>query len=72
MDILLLAVVPFAGSAVLLITAFMTLPANARMAMASRIVAGRDSRELRALEAGMLSLRDSAIAVPNRNLHNAA
>jgi hypothetical protein len=38
MDILLLAMVPFAGIALLLITAFMTLPAGARMAMVTRIV----------------------------------
>lgn len=71
MDILLLAMVPVAGIAVLLVTAFMTLPVNARMAMVSRIAAG-DSRELRELEIGMLSLRDRAIAVPNRHLQNAA
>ncbi len=50
MDMLLLAILPFCGIALLLFTAVMTMPPGPRFAMVTRAVSTRDSRRLRELE----------------------
>jgi hypothetical protein len=72
MDLLLVAIMPVAGIVLLLVTAFMTLPAGAGLATVSRLVAARGSRELRDLEIGLLSFDEAAIQVSNGNLQKAA